>query len=74
MLTGGQGTFTERITYNKYLDRGNLVINYQKIEKEQTVHWSYFTKAGWAWHVTLYTYVMVTYDILWQNRVFFHNC
>ena len=34
----------------------NLVITTQKFKKEErTVHWTRFTKAGWTWHVTIYT-------------------
>ncbi len=31
----------------------NLIISYQNW-KTRTVHWTRFTKAGWAWHVTIY--------------------
>ncbi len=38
------------------LDKAILVITTQKFKKkeERIVHGTRFTKAGWAWHVTLY--------------------
>ncbi len=35
---------------------GGLTSPTQKFKKEErTVHWTHFTKAGWTWHVTIYT-------------------
>ncbi len=35
------------------LDKVNLLISYQNW-KRRTDYWTHFTKAGWAWHVTIF--------------------
>ena len=51
--TGEPPTCTEHNTYTKYLDKVNLMINYQKLNNTDWLHWTRFTKAGWAWHITI---------------------
>ncbi len=52
--TNQLGSGQRQDTGQESLDRANLVINYQKLKKTDQPLDLFFTKAGWAWHVTIY--------------------